>query len=266
MRRAGKRAQRGVALAIVVWFVAGMSLLVAGIVLASRSDVRLAQMHAAKAQANAVGDGGVNLLMADIFEGRFTARGGAVLPRGRYQLGDTEVTVVAVPVDWLVDINTAPAALLARALRFSRATEQDRAQELALAVVQWRSARAENGRVQRFQAVEDLLGVNGVNRTTLDSLRDYIAAPGLNGGLSQPGQRAQRIMQSVRALSPANLAAAIEVSSPAPSARAGGYRVDAIIEVGGRHWLRRRWVSNTGSRSGLPWSVVRTEPARVVSG
>lgn len=274
MRRAGtlarrqvqRREQRGVALAIVVWFVAGMSLLVAGIVLSSRTDVRMAQMHAAKAKANAAGDGGVNLLMADVFEGRFTARSGAILPRGRYQMGDVEVAVVAVPVDWLVDLNAAPAALITRVLRFSQAVEPDRAEELAAAVVQWRSARSASGRVQRFQAEEDLLGVTGVNRTTLDNLRDYIATPGLSGGLSQPGQRALRIMQSVRSLSPDNRNGAADAPDAAPSARASGYRVDALVEAGGRRWLRRRWVRNTGSQSGLPWSIVRTEPARVVSG
>ena len=41
--------QKGVALAIVVWFIAGMSLLVAGIVSHARVDTQMAQLHIAKA-------------------------------------------------------------------------------------------------------------------------------------------------------------------------------------------------------------------------
>ena len=43
--------QKGVALAIVVWFIAGMSLLVAGIVSHARVDTQMAQLHIAKAKA-----------------------------------------------------------------------------------------------------------------------------------------------------------------------------------------------------------------------
>ena len=62
--------QRGVALAVVVWFIAGMSLLVAGIVSQARVDIQLAQLHLFRAQAEAAGDGAIHLLMAELQEGR----------------------------------------------------------------------------------------------------------------------------------------------------------------------------------------------------
>ena len=37
--------QRGVALGIVVWFIAGMALLVSGIIAEARIDTRMAQIH-----------------------------------------------------------------------------------------------------------------------------------------------------------------------------------------------------------------------------
>ena len=37
--------QRGVALGIVVWFIAGMALLVSGIIAEARIDTRMAQVH-----------------------------------------------------------------------------------------------------------------------------------------------------------------------------------------------------------------------------
>ena len=43
--------QSGVALAIVVWFLAAMSLLVSGIVFQAKVDTRMAQLHVARAKA-----------------------------------------------------------------------------------------------------------------------------------------------------------------------------------------------------------------------
>ena len=40
-------------------------------------------------------------------------------------------------------------------------------------------------------------------------------------------------------------------------------RVDAIVTIGDREWLRRRWVTRgSGGYSQLPWRFVRTEAAR----
>ena len=57
--------QKGVALAIVVWFIAGMSLLVAGIVSHARVDTQMAQLHVARAKAVAAGDGAIQLMLAE---------------------------------------------------------------------------------------------------------------------------------------------------------------------------------------------------------
>ena len=267
----GSRKQSGVALAVVVWFVAGMSLLVAGIVSASRSDVRLGQLHAAKAQVTAAGDGAINLLLADILEGQFTTRAGSGLPAGNYQIGQFGVQVVAVPAGWLVDLNAAPYPVIARAMRVAGAAGPERSEELARAVVQWREPRSSRGAPPRFKAIEDLLGVNGVDRATFDSLRDYVAEPSTARGLAQVGPRSQLALQAADLLSPRGRVSSINANSSIPddlglNARASVYRVDAIVETGGRHWLRRRWVETAGSGDGLPWRVQRTEPARVIGG
>ena len=64
MSHGAKAKQQGVALAIVVWFIAGMSLLVASIVSQATVDTRLAQLHVAKAEAAAAGDGAIQLMLA----------------------------------------------------------------------------------------------------------------------------------------------------------------------------------------------------------
>lgn len=259
--------ESGVALAIVVWFIAGMSLLVAGVVLSARTDVRLAQVHMGRAEAAAAGDGAIVMLLADVKDGVFSAGGASRLPQQRYQLGDVQVAVSAVPTEWLVDVNLATGPLLANVFRVSGALKESNAQAVANAVVQWRSG--ENGSAgKRFEAVEDLLSVQGINRRVWDRLRDYIAVPIGGVGLSRPSARAQQRMNLLRGLAPARRVMTAEqapVEVNIGSARTTGYRIDALVRVGDTFWLRRRWVSMTASLGALPWRVYRTEPARIVS-
>lgn len=273
------RHQRGVALAVVVWFIAGMSLLVAGIVAGSRGDVRLAQIHADKARVTAVSDGAINLLVADLLDGYFSEGGRQTLAAQRYDIGPQSVSVVAVPVSWLIDINAAPPALLANGVTATGAVTAERAGTLAEAVVQWRSGQSQTVRAQRFRATEDLLSVAGMDRATLDSVRDFLAEPAAGSGLSRPGPPARQALEAVFNLSPQRrVAATVNAEGSAPGGavaggiqlagnlarRAGAYRVDAIVEMDGKHWLRRRWIDPGPGNRGAPWRHIRTEPARVI--
>jgi general secretion pathway protein K len=273
------RQQCGVALAVVVWFLAGMSLLVAGIVAGSRGDVRLARIHAEKARVTAASDGAINLLVADLLDGYFAEGGRPTLAAQRYDIGPQAVSVVAVPVSWLVDINAAPLELLATGVAATGAVDAERARALAGAVVQWRSAQPGSGRAQRFSATEDLLGVAGMDRATLDGVRDFLAEPAAGSGLSQWGPPARQSLEAVFKLSPHRRvvatvnsegsvpggAGAVDVQVVANLAqRAGAYRVDAIVETDGKHWLRRRWIDTSLAARGAPWRHVRTEPVRVI--
>ena len=53
-------------------------------------------------------------------------------------------------------------------------------------------------------------------------------------------------------------------SESAPGAVSGAFRVDALVRQDRDVWLRRRWVRLGGGRDGLPWTVTRTEPVRMV--
>ena len=264
---ASRGRQGGVALAIVVWFIAGMSLLVAGIVLSARTDVRMAQMHLGRAQASAAGDGAINLLMADLMDGAFRTEAGARLAQQSYTLGGIEVAVVAVPADWLVNANRAAVPVLANMLRLSGAAGPGEARGMALAVVQWRD-RAAGLASMRLDAPEDLLGAPGMTRAAWDSLRDYVGVQALGAAQAQPGPRAQLALQRLRKVDPAARVANEGMRAPGLGAGTSSvalYRVDAIARLGDRYWLRRRWVRLSGGFGAFPWRVMRTEPARIIS-
>jgi len=218
-------AQRGVALAMVVWFIAAMSLLVVGIVSDARTDVRMAQTHLARAKAAAAGDGAINLLLAhhwQLRERQGTAPGAAEEPvlEAAFTIGELSVQVRMVPASRLLDLGSAGAAQLAELFASAGGLPRGDAQRLANTVVQLRSA----GGGPRLQTVEEWLRVPGFDRALLDALRDDIR---MDDGAS--------------------------------------YRMDALLEYNGRPWLRRRWISlqGSGDGSGLPWQTTRTEAPRV---
>ncbi|MEH6568963.1 MAG: hypothetical protein V7709_07815 [Halioglobus sp.] len=262
--------QRGVALAIVVWFLAAMSLLVSGIVFQARVDTRMAQLHAAKAKAVAAGDGAIQLMLANM-QARSpqgfdqTNR----LPTMDFEIGDYPVTVRLVPVAGLIDLNSAPADILALLFIAHGGLDDGDAQFLAGSVVKWRSV---TGRQQagsgRFAAIEDVLRVEGVTRTLLDGIRDSVA-------VSQKGQSAMdwsmapsSVLDILALKNPGRASSMINGFKKRSGAGAavGAYRLDALVSVGDQQWLRRRWASGGKTAGGLPWRYTRTEAPRVFPG
>lgn len=266
--------QNGVALAIVMWFVAGMSLLVAGIVLNARTDVRLAQVHYARAQVAAAGDGAINLFLADLLDMR--SRGDREsgdrgrLRQRRYRVGDDMVSVLAVPRSAFVDVRGASVEDLARVIEACGAAVEGGGTAVARAVVQYRDGR--DGRPHgELESPEDLLGVAGINRSMLDALMDYITVGG--GGRGTRAGGAADLAQSLRLLrsvAPAararndGLDASVAGGAASRLQVSGAYRVDALVRRGQDVWLRRRWVDLGRGGAQLPWSSSRIEPVRIV--
>ena len=263
--------QKGVALAIVVWFVAGMSLLVGGIVSHARVDTQMAQLHVARAKAVAAGDGAIQLILAErlLNQDRTADEPGAL--SAVYQLGSAEVLVMLFPVRWLADVNKVPQAALAALFVALAQVSEGEANTLAENVVKWRDA---NG---TFRETEDLLRVGGMDRTIFEAVRDFIAAQetSISGAdwetsLAATLQLAEQ-MNSVEsnglaAVRPEMLAGpnADGTTGGNESSLSGTYRADAMVRYGDQTWLRRRWVSaGAVSGSALPWKTVRTEPPRV---
>jgi hypothetical protein len=253
-----------------------MSLLVTGTVMTARTDVRLAQVHLARAQVTAAGDGAINLLLADLLDGRFQDRRSAApgpLAQGRYRLGGDEVSVLAVAESLLVDVATATPALLAALIETTGAADGAAGEGLARAVVQYRDGRGRRG-MAGFDSIEDLLAVRGMNRATLDALRDYISVAGgaitAAGGVGAQPAIQQATLLQLQNLAPVTRAAdpglrSLPVSEALAATGAGGrFRIDALVRRGNDVWLRRRWVNLGGGNDGLPWRFTRTEPVRMV--
>jgi len=278
------RQQRGVALALVIWFVAGMSLLVAGIVASAQVDTKVTQIHLAKAKAVAAGDGAIQLAMIQRRSGYASAGQGPQVSETIHQLGEVEVVVRLYPASGFIDVSSAPKEVLTVLFRVAGGLGPGEAQYVAESVVKWRTGKAQiNGKRRRtepankFYSIEDMLRVEGVSRSLLDGIKDYAIAGSWASSSTDWGASPEAMMSVLKSLDPAKAeqagkrrAASVRGGSDGRSERGGGnsgvFRADAYVQYGGRTWLRRRWMSAVGGQHGLPWRAVRTEAPRVVQG
>jgi general secretion pathway protein K len=179
------RSQRGVALVAVLWVVAALSILVTGLVQTQREEIRTASSSRLRLQADALGQGAINLavqmLLAD--------SGG---PQQRERLTRTSIAYAGVamqveiePLTGLVDLNLAPAPLLAALFTFGGAVDAAVAERLAAAVVAAREARPA-GPPPRFQAPEELLGVAGVDYDLYARLAHLLTTDSRGSGRINP--------------------------------------------------------------------------------
>lgn len=279
--------QDGVALAILVWFLAAISLLVAGIVLQARVDVKLAQLHATQARVGAAADGAIQLALIDLLhrelEGEFAGRAAHTQA---FTVGKFDVAVSFTPLAGLIDLNKAPEELLFALFSTIEDLDENVAEEIALNVVEWRTATSglqgtaagedagsnsdvadEAGEAgpynDSFEAIEDLLLVPGIDRTIFEAVRDavYVSDAGQPGvdWISAP-------VSVLRALGDVDEEFAIEVvksriDAPvdellAPleldmdfqqSAALSSFRVDALVKFDDTLFLRRRWVDRASA-------------------
>ena len=279
--------ERGVALAILVWFLAAMSLLVGSLMLQARVDIKLAQQHASKAKAQALADGAILLTMAQIGQlesrGEFYARNQHMFPQA---LGEETVWVEVTPLGGLVDINKVSEEMLFQLILGAGKIDENVARELAANMLEWRAPgenaenTVEDRRPARLEAIEDLLQIPGFDRDIYDALRDaiYVSQQG-NAAidwLSAPVSLLQSLgMSEEEAVEYAQRRIGedgVSVGLPeavdpaffgAESLR--GFRLDAFVIRDDVTFLRRKWVDRSrNAPDGLPWHFFRTEPVRSV--
>jgi DNA uptake protein ComE-like DNA-binding protein len=249
-------------MAIVLWFLAAMSLLVSGIVYEARADIKLAQAHSARAKATASGDGAVHLTMASLMSNKSEQIAGEDILSARFVVGRQSVDVELVPLAGLIDLNTASRQTLQVLFEVSAGIAAGDAQRLANNVVIWRR--------DKLHSAEDLLRVEGATRAILDSIRDSVYAGSARGVKLDLKAAPESVLRVVAKQNPDRVAAMQAQKAAAGNGgqqkrrSRGNFRADARVTLGDKVWLRRVWVSTEDASEGsLPWSISRSEAARV---
>lgn len=286
-QRSRNMRQSGVALVVVMWLVAALSLLVSGLVATTRADVRGTQVLKQFAAHAALGDGAIRLAASQLKVTPLVDRS----PVFQFNLDGYAVVVDVLPASAFVNLNSASIELLRDTLQFGADLPEAQAQMLAERIADWRDLdedalpggaerlayeaagsrfRPRNG---PFESVDDLIQVLGIDLDVHDKLRGLLTthggAQGVDPRFAPPAvlrvlaagnagvvermlsaRRAQDPVFDMTGLTQQHLA---QISS-------GPYRILASHRTEQALLVRARWIELAASRPELPWTELSAEP------
>jgi len=260
--------QAGIALVGVLWMVAALSLIVAGMVKVTRQDARTVSASKQGVFAEAYGQAAivqtVQRMQTDpsqyVRYTQFTTQ---------YQ--GAQIQVAVVPLNGLINLNGAPAGLLSKLFRVAGGLPAPTADALAQQVVTLRDRPDAKGIAVGFDAVEDLLQVPGVDydlyaniarllvvgRRTVARVNALAATPEvlvvLAGG---DAAVANQIVQARQVAGSAPDTTRLDASF-VDNSSGSRYRLIASLSLdAGRRWYVSRDIDlNRNAPDGQPWRI-----------
>ena len=263
-----KAGQQGVVLIAVLWIVMALSIIVTGLSRSVRDEAKMLSMARQGAQASALGDAAIQLVLQQM---AVDAKPVDRVTTVQVPYQGRQMDVQVMPLNGLVDLNSAKTPLLARLLTVAGGLPESAAEPLAQAIVDYREQRTAQGASRRFEASEDLMRVPGVNYDLYAKLSGLVTADIRSGGAVNPLAAPPAVLQ---VLAGGNAQLAQQIDSQRQSGQAGidmtgldatfigsgtvrRYRLQARVPVAdGGSFLVTRYVDiNPRSRDGLPWTT-----------
>lgn len=279
--------QSGVALVVVMWLVAALSLLVSGLVATTRADLRGTQALKQFAVHAALGDGAIRLAASQLKVAPFVDRSLAF----QFNLDGYELAVEVLPASAFVNLNSASIELLRDTLQFGADLPEAQAQVLAERIADWRDPdedplpggaerpayeaagsrfRPRNG---PFESVDDLIQVLGVNLELHDKLRGFLTthggASGVDPRFAPPAVLrvlaagnagvVERLLDARRAQDPVFDMTGLTQQHLAQTS-SGPYRILATHRTERALLVRARWIELSAPGPELPWTELSAEP------
>lgn len=262
----------GMALIAVLWIVAALSILVTGMSQAVRGEARLVSSARQVVVAGALGDAAIHLvLQAMVVSTEPLLR----LTTVQTQYQGQSIDVQILPLNGLIDINSAPEPLLARLFTMAGGVASADAAGLAHAAVELRATRGALGRPLGFDAPEDLLSVPGFDYDLYANIAPLITADQAGSGQVNPLAAPEGVLVILadgNVARAANMAAERSAGSISidtttltgdyiNNAATRRFRLQARVPLLDGGWvLASRSVDlQTASSDGLPWRTFRTE-------
>lgn len=263
--------RRGMALLAVLWVVAAMALAATGIVQMVRNEIKAAGLQRQMLVAGARADALILLALQNIHASARESGGSQQKLTLTFE-GDGG-TVSVMPLNGLIDINSASLKLLTEMYRYAGELNQQEAQTLAQSTLEIRKIKNSKGSQQNFDAPEDLLQVPGMTYNLYAKLADIVTADLRNGtGRVNPLAAPQGVLQILTGGNIARAAAlaaqrdagvkAMDTSFLDPElvdmALSSNLRLQTQVALPGDGFLQKTWLIYWGvdPRSGLPWRVL----------
>ena len=270
MKRLGTP-QSGMALLAVLWMVAAMGLMITSVVRSVRSEAKTAGLQRQVLTASARADAFILLALQNIQSN--PVRPGVNPQNLPVQFEEHMGTVTVMPLNGLIDINTASVNLLAQMYRHAGGLSPQEAQTMAQATRETRELKSSKGVKQNFDAIEDLLWVPAMTYDLYVKLAHLVTVNIRNGGgrvnphaaplgvlqILTGGDLARATVMASQRDTDANT---MDTSFLEPEyiamAASNNLRLQTQVQLSGGGVLQKSWLVYWGNdpRSGLPWRVL----------
>ena len=260
-------AQRGFALIAVLWLVAALSVMVAGLTQTVKSEFRSTSFSRQSLQATALGESAIQLALQEMVMSGQPPEKLIVAP---VPVGGQTVDVQMIPMNGYIDINRAPVELLQALFQFAGGLDQGAAASVAALIESARTVPGPSGRPPGFEASEDLLLLPGMDYPLYARVAPLITTEaGGSGGVNVRAAPAGvlAVLSGGNEATVSNyLQARSEDNATADTSQMNGAWVDAgsqsnTVEFTARVRLPdgdaimviRRYTITPNSADGLPW-------------
>jgi general secretion pathway protein K len=266
-----RAASQGLALIAVLWLVAAMGLIITGVVKSVKTETRSSGQQRQSLQAQTRADAVLLLALQNLYFQDNPLR--QATQSASFVFAGQAIQVELNALNGLIDINNAPAPLLAQLYAVAAGLPNDTAQVLAQATVQTRETSNAKGIQAKFDATEDLLQVPGLTYDLYAKIRDLVTAD-LKGGSGRVNPMAAPVsVLQVLTGGDTGRAAALYANRNVPltgmdttflnpafidSSISSSLRLQAFVPMGNGISLVRSWdvLSMQDRRTGLPWRVL----------
>lgn len=264
--------EKGVALIAVLWIVAALGILVTGMVQSHRDEIRIVATARDTLQASAIGGAASQLVLQ-----KMSIRPEAVdrLSRVEVEYAGLNIVVEVMPLNGLVDINKAPEPLLAALFAVAGGLQADAAARLAKSLVASRMPGQGRTTGPRYEAIEDLLQLPGVDFDLYARLSSIVTTDAAGSGRVNPLAAPPAVLDL---LANGNSARSANIAAARDAGQAGidttnltaefvdntvstRFRLRARVPLADGRWLlstRTVNVVKDGAR-GLPWRFLHSE-------
>jgi general secretion pathway protein K len=290
--RAESARARGFALVAVLWIVAALTVLVAGLLTISRGEIRETQVRLDSGQAAALGDAAIQLAVLDWASANTPQDR---LRRAHYTFENMDIEVEIIPSTGLIDLNNASESLLRALFVHAAGLEPAHATQLAQRIIDWRDmddaplpqgaeadaylAAGVNWRPRNtpFLVPEDLLQVLGVDFDLFARIENLITVWGGRNGVNPMAApmsvlivlcqgdtgEAARIAAARDAGETGIDTTTLEQTHLMAGNMGNIFHILASVPMdAGRRAVRGRWVLLRADGDGTPWQTIRAETVR----
>lgn len=279
--------QRGLALVMVMWLVAAMSLLVASVVYVARMDVQQQQLGQAAIRASALSDKAMRLSLRQFYIEMADNPSIKQVAQNYSIDSDTgELQVDIYPASGLIHLGSLTPELLLSVLQYGVKISEDKLSILSNVLEGGFASSAlageDLGLPGRFRALEDLLLIPGVTIDHYELLKDYfyigqVGSPGVNPAAAPPEllsvlaagdegvvEEFISLREEAQGVPGAPVLPHAQFSAGfVSSVDSSVYRVDVTLMTGKYRFQKRYWISNAPSSFGLPWEEQSIEPVKI---